>query len=412
MSIRSRLKSLITYRFSSRDNPVKLGGSYLMPISGRNTTANSLDYLDAYVHCPEVNAVIGRKARMFSKGQIRVVSKSTGGDAKNYEFLIKVIRNPNWFQAQREFVNQTKTFHEIFGNEYLFFDKPYGMPYKSVRNLYTLPPHLTTSETPQDKPFFMYGEPVIKYKFKWNNEVYDLDEGAVIQFNDNRVDMNPKNWVNGTSKLEALRTPINNIMAAYESRNVIIHNRGAAGFITPDAKDLAGVTPFDGKDAEQLQDKFRDYGTLANQFQFIITPSPMRFESIGTNNPVNLGLFQETEADFQKICDQYGMDRDLFSNEKGATFENKKQGERSTYNNTIIPEFTEWVEGLNDIFTTKQDGWMLVADFSSVPVLQENLDERGRALKSAVEALSMALQTGGITPEQYIKELAKLGIGI
>ena len=122
-----------------------------------------------------------------------------------------------------------------------------------------------------------------------------------------------------------------------------------------------------------------------------------------------LGLFTETESDFQKICDAYGMDRDLFSNEKGATWENKKQGERQTWNNTIIPEALEWVDGLNDVFGTGNESWMLVANFVDIPVLQENIAEKGQAIKQITDSLSVMLADRVITPEEYQKELNKLG---
>lgn len=410
MSIAKRLKAAITTFRSTDKLPIEWkDGRWWMPITGTMSAYNGLEYIKAFTEIPEVNAVITRKARMWSKGEIKIVSKQTGEQVKNYEYLVKVLRNPNWYQAQKEFLMQTKLFREIAGNEYLYFIKAFGTPFKSVRALYTLPPQLVKSITPQEKPFFEYLEPVVKYKFKWGNETYDLDESAVIQFNDNRVDVNPKNWVQGTSKLEALKVPINNIRAAYESRNVMLNNRGAAGFLSPDYKDAAGQVPMTEEEKKAVQEEFLRYGTLSNQWQFIISNNPMKFVSIGVNDPVKLGMFTEIEADFQRIIDAYGLDRDMFGNEKGATFENKKQGERAAWNNTIIPEFVEWVDGLNDVFNTSAESWKLVSDFSGIPVLQENASERGRAIYSVVQALSLALQDQVISAEDYQRELNRLG---
>jgi hypothetical protein len=411
MSIASRLKSAVTaFRFDSTTDLTKLGGNYFIPIAGGSMSLyNDLQYDRDFNEIPELNAVISRKARMWGKMQLRIVSKETGKDAKNYEYLIKVLRNPNWYQAQKEWLFQTKLFREIHGNEYLYFDKPFGQPFRTVKSLYSLPPANMIVKTPQELPFYMYDNPEIDYKFQWGNNTYQLINNAVIQFNDGRVTMNRDNWTQGVSKMEALKLPINNIRAAYESRNMIIRYRGATGFISPDSKDAAGVLPLGDSEKKNMQGAWREYGTGRDQWQFVFSPSPVKFVSVGVNDPSKLGLFTEIEADFMKVCDSYGMDRDMFGNEKGATWENKKQGERATWNNTIIPEALEWVDGLNDVFDTYKESWRIIADFVDIPVLQENIAEKGQAIRQITDSLSIMLADKIITPEDYQRELNKLG---
>lgn len=411
MSIGTRFKHAYqAFRFTTRENPYKVDGRWFFPLSGSMSLYDDLNYLKDFQEIPELNSVISRKARMFSKMRLRIVSKTTGQDVKNYEHLVKVLRNPNWYQAQREFLFQTKLFREIFGNEYLYFIKAYGLDFKVAKAMYTLPPYLTKSITPQDKPFFMYTGPVVKYQFKWGRDMVDLDETAVIQFNDNRVEMSKDNWVTGESKMESLKLAINNIRQAYQSRNIILKYRGAAGFISPDSRDAAGVMPFGDEEQRGMQDSFRKYGTNPGQFQFAFAPQPMKFVPVTGNDPNKLGLFTEIEADFNKVIDIYGLDRDMFGNEKGATFENKKQGERAAWNNTIIPEALEWADGLNEVYDTVQESWKIVADFIDIPVLQENIAEKGAALKAIADTLTLALNARACSPEDFQRELNKLGL--
>ena len=408
MSIRTRLKSAIDgFRFGTRTNLRFVDGAWWWGLTS-NTCYKDLNLVKDFMEVPELNAVLNRKARMWSRMTLKVISKQTGEEMQNRQDLIKLLRNPNWYQAQREFLFQTKLFREIHGNEYLFFDKWAGAPFRMATGLYTLPPANVIVKTPHEKPFFMYKEPVVSYEFEWKGTKYPLLADSIIQFNDNRVDIKPESWVTGQSKMEAIKVPINNIRAAYESRNQIIRYRGAAGFISPE-KDPAGSLPLDANDQDAIQEQWRKYGTGKDQFQFAFSPVAIKFQSVGVNDPAKLGLFVETEADFQKICDAYGMDRDLFSNEKGATWENKKQGERQTWNNTIIPEALEWVDGLNDVFGTGNESWMLVANFVDIPVLQENIAEKGQAIKQITDSLSVMLADRVITPEEYQKELNKLG---
>lgn len=383
-----------------------------MPLFGSSSYNNNLEYLKYFLAVPELNAVINKKALMFSKMTLDIVSKQTGEPVKNYEYLVKVLRNPNWYQAQKEFLRQTKLFRDIGGNEYLYFNKAFGLPFKSVRSMYTLPFYMVCTKTPDDKPFFMYDTPVIEYSFKWKNKEYPLDQSAMIQFNDNRVDMKPDNWVTGQSKIEPLKGVLNNIIAAYESRNVLIESRGALGILSNATSDVAGAVTMSPEQKQTLQDEWRQYGLLKRLWHIIISNHNLKWTQISVDDPSKLGLFEEIEQSFQRICDAYGVDRDMFGNVKGATFENKRQGERSTWNNTIIPECLEWVDGLNDTFNTGSESWKIVAKFVNIDALNENLKERGVAFKQMVDGLHLALADQAITIEDYQKELSKFNIAL
>lgn len=411
MGLGHRFKSAIAaFRFTSLTDITRLGGSYFYPISGKSTTYNANNELLDFMEVPEVNAVINIRARMRSRVNLEIIDETTGKPAKNYEYLVKVLRNPNWYQAQKEFIRQTCLFRDIFGNEIIYFNKASGMPFRSVKSMYTLPFNLVEVDTPSALPFYMYENPVITYKFKWGNNEYPLDSASVIHLNDNRVNINKDNWVTGTSKLSSLKVPINNIRAAYESRNIILNQRGPSMLLSNSGKDISGVAPFFKGEKEALQERIKNYGLLRGQDQFWLTSAAIQATALSVGNVNELGLFPEVEADFQKICDAFGVDRDMFSNEKGSTWENKKQGERATWNNTVIPESDEWVEALNETLELNKSGKKLIGTFDHIPALQDNLKERGAAMKMIVDALTAAINAGMITQEQAQRELAKYDI--
>lgn len=408
MGIRKQINDL--FRWSPENPPKKFGSSYFFPIFTNSSTYNGIDPLKAFMEVPEVSAVINAKARMFSRMILRQVSKATGEDVQNREQVVKIIRNPNWFQSQREFLRQTKLFRDIYGREYLYLDKPYGVA-TQPRNMYTLPPGNTSAHTVDKVPFYLVKEPRIEYVFQWGREKYPIDQDFIVHLNDNRVQMTPDNWVDGASMLESLAIPINNIRAAYEARNVLIENRGALGILSNAQRDGIGASlPLDEKEKDALQDKLKAYGLSKNKAQWIITNLALTWQSISIDDPTKLGLMPEVEADFQKICDSYGVDRQMFATVSGTTFENQKWGERRTYENTVIPEAQEWIDAFNSYFDTASKSWTLVGSFEHIAVLQENMKERGQALTLITGALSKAFTDGAITLEEYQAELAKYGI--
>lgn len=411
MGIKSFARKTIqdVVRWSTTNPPKRNGANLFFPLYSGASTFNDYDAIKAYTEIPELAAVVATKARMFSKMNLEAVSKATGKPYPNYPNLVKILREPNYFQAQKEFLRQTKTFRELTGEEILYMQRPFGMSMLSTKQMFTLPPNLVTKKTTDDRPFFFYEKPEIEYWFRWGNQKYPLPQEMIIHFSDNRLDMRKENWVEGESWVRSVVAPLNNIKAAYESRGVIIERRGALGILSDSTTDVAGAYPMTKEQKEELQEEYRNYGLLRDQWQLIISNKKLSWVQMAVD-PDKLGLYQEVREDFMKICDAAGVDVDMFGQDKGATFENKKHGERKTYESTIIPEAQEWIDGLNSSFETADKSWHIVGTFD-LAVLQENLKERGQAITLITGGLSKAYTDGAISLEQYQAELRKMKIG-
>jgi len=409
--ILTRLKNAFAaYRFDATHPPEKYGNSYFIPISGNGRTFADLQLLKDYTEIPEVSAIISLKAKAFSKMKLMIISKSTGQEAQNRIYDIKVLRNPNWFQSQKEFLMQTKTFREIFGNEFIYLNYPYGMPSQRSKAMFTLPPNLIETKTPDKQPFYLQLEPNIEYTFSWGNKKYNIPQENLIHLNDNRVDMQKDNWVDGQSWLAYQRAAVNNIRSAYEARGFIIDNVGVQGILTNAGTDVAGTQVMDETEKEHLKEKLAGMRHQKGKFPAIITSLALDWKKMSVDNPANLGLFEETRNDFNKLCDAAGTPGELFSSDTGTTFENQKWAERRLYENTIIPEAEEWIGALNSQFETEGESWEIVGSYTHLNVFQENLKEKGDALNRITLALSNALNVGMIDRDEYREELRRFGL--
>ncbi len=365
-------------------------------------------YLEAFNEIPELNAILNLKARCFANGTIKALDKS----GKEVDKVPQCLKNPNWFQEQKEFLRQTKLFHEIYGDEYLYMLFGVGMKdITGAKALFTLPPNLVECEYLESQPFFVFSE-------QPENIEYSLVDGGriptdqIIHMNDNRVtvkEANGKHILKGESKMKGLKVAINNIRMAYESRGIILKNRGAQGILSNATSDVAGTVPLDPKERERVQNEYKNYGVLGDQNQLIITSQNLKWQKMGIN-PSDLGLFQETEQDFFKMCDSYGTPIDLFASVKGSTFENQRQAEKGLYVRTIIPEANEWINSVGKALL-EDESITLIMDFSHLAIFQEDLKSRGDALTSLTNALSKALSDGAITIDEYKEELIKHGLG-
>ena len=407
-----QFSSMIGKSWSNTTHPEKWGGSYFYPTSLASTIYSDKTF-EAFEKVPEVNAVLNYRATAKKNVRIRAVSKTDDKDSTspNAVKALKLLNNPNYFQQGKEFIRQSSLFHDITGNEYLYFQKAIGFKPTNAKQIFTLPPQNVDIKF-DNYDFFFFVEPNdadIKYTFKAGNEQIPLVNENIVHLNDNRVKLD-KDLLKGESKLKALRAPINNILAAYGARNTFLVNRGALGILSNSSKDgVGGTVNLNPEDKEKLQKEFKKYGVQKEQWHTIITNMSLTWQQMGVDIE-KLRVFEEVEQDFYKITDSYGLDRALFSSNRGVTFNNKEGAQKQFYENTIIPEFSEWIGAINHYFGTEKESWELIGDFTHLPFFQEDKKQRGQALQTLVNSLSQALQDGAITIDQYQSELKKFGI--
>jgi len=407
------LSSWITNVISNLWRPKRFGASTFYPIVSPDVfeETNDLAYLKYFNTIPEVNAVINLKARCRANGVLKTVDKS----GKEINRLPEILKKPNWFQDQKEFMRQCSLFHDIYGNEYIYGLTPVGFAWDRAKALFTLPPNLIKQEYEENQAYWNFAEqPKVSYTYEMDNFKYSLEPDQIIHMNDNSVtvmEANGRGVLKGESKMKGLRAALKNIKMAYESRGIILKYRGALGILSNRSTDGVGSgLPLEEKEITDLQKKYQQYGGLEGQFQVIISSANLQWQQMSVD-PNKLGLFQETEEDFNKILDAYGVPSEMFTRQKGATFENQNQARKSIYENTTIPEANEWTTGLNSKFFPEPNGPKIIADYSHLPIFQEDIKHRSETLANMVNSLSRLLQDGQITDEEYREELFKLGVG-
>ncbi len=407
-----------TFTLSNLFFPKKEGnGWWYRFFSSKSGVFNDIDVIDAYENVPEVSAIINMGANAFSNMRLLEVDKD-GKEKQTTEgqALIKLIKNPNWFQDGKEFLKQTKVFRSLFGNEYIFKTTPIGFnpTIERTKALYTLPSNIVKPVYDNAISFFLHvTAPKVIYKIKNDLGWVDYDQSLIIHFNDNRVNIkssNDKDLLKGESKLQANKCVVNNMKASYESRGVIIRQRGANGAWVTKSKDGMGAAmPMEEPEKKDLQQKLGDYGTMGGQHQDIITNTELAWVQRGSNNAKNLGLFEEIEAGFDKLLDAFGIPKELFVRKDGSTYENQKEAEKGMYIRTIIPDANEWIGGVSGEFLTGDT--TIIADYFHLPIFQEQIKDKTEAQMAQINVLSKLLQDKQITQQEYREKLLEMGIG-
>lgn len=369
-------------------------------IFGSTTKEDLLRYFSSV---PEVFQVLTTDARMFGKMNLTVKDKAKNEDVKGNNKEKALLDKPNWYQSKKEFLIQDRIFRNIHGEQFLYLDLPMGMPVSMAESsqLFTLNPYfLELIEPSGGKPPFMrdgYKEGT-KYEYNYESQIWNIPIDDVLHLNNANA---KDNTLNGVSRLEALKPNIENIIAAYESRGVLLRNRGALGILSNNAKDQLGATmPLDSEETKRVQDDYKKYGLTKDQWQIIITNLNLRWQSMAMK-PADLMVFEEIEEDFRKLCDAFGFKAEMFSTKSGSTFENATRYEKSAYQNTIIPDAQEYVDGLNAFFGTADKPYTIVGEFQDLPIFDEDKKEKAQTIQLTTSSLSQQYNDQAISLEEY-----------
>jgi hypothetical protein len=362
----------------------------------------------AYERCPPVNAIINRKAQAYINGKTWVLNtqgkakgkEATGAEASKIKALIN---KPNPLQSWKQFEAQGYIYQQLFGFNIVLPIKPAGFKDNiDASSLWNIPPTMLSIE--ETKKLF--------YQSDISGMISDITltyKGIETKLKPSEIfimkDFTPSfcTLVLPESRIAALSMPINNIIGAYESRNVLINYRGALGILSQDpGTGTYGPIAMTPESKEQLQQDFRRYGLKNHQWQFIITSASLKWQSMGVPTR-DLMLFEEIEANTMAICDAYNYPYQLMSSAKGTTFSNLNEGKKLLYQDATIPEAESMYEQWNQLFDTQRFNIIIDKDFTHVQVLQEDQVQAAQARKSRNDALLIEWQNDLITRNRWLE---------
>ena len=342
----------------------------------------------AYDETPHLKIVIGSKANMFSNMKVKEVDMVTGEEVENSD-AVRLLMKPNPLQSQEEFFNQLKIYESIYGNNFIYANKPLSSS-ELPQTLWNIDPHGLEVRTT--------GKLYKQVDVSGIISCYEKTaSGANIKFMPEEV-LHTKNNTSANvllalSPFETLQKPISNIQVALQTRNAILNDRGALGILSSDPGRGEGAIPLNKEEKKLIEEAYSSkYGVGADQKKVIVTQGSAKWMPMSYPTK-DLMLFEEIEDDFQQIIDMYGMNRDLFSSTKGATFENQEMAQKGVYNNTIIPEANSLMKALSNFLGLTERGTMLVATYNHLELFEEDLPED----KIFDSQLSLRGSVGGVT---------------
>jgi hypothetical protein len=335
-----------------------------------------------YLEIPELRTVVNKRASMMSNNKPVLIDVKSGEEITEH-WLIDLMKKPNPTQSWADVVYSLSVNDALYSNSFAYAPKrSFG-----VRNLMLPLPSdkmkiLTTGKTlrQMDKDGLIAG-----FEFDYNTDVEKLTWDDVVYFST----PDGINIINPSSRIEALKYPLSNLKASYHKRNVLLENIGAIGILSAKNSDIGGAIPMTPEEKKEIQ---RDWFARQKD-ELIITESDVNWQPMSYPTK-DLMLFEELTEDKMALIDAYGLNYSIFSQSKGATFSNVRDGMRMSYNDTIIPETQQLYDSITEQFALDQDGLRLIADFSEIPILQKDENLKADALNKKADAIKKLFDAG------------------
>ena len=325
-----------------------------------------------YIEIPELRAVIEKRASMMSSNKPCLYDKN--GEKVENHWLMDMIHHPNAIQSWSDVVFSIGVQDALYSNVFCYSPKRTA----GIRNLFVPLPadkvkiHLTGKKLKQ-----MDAEDLVsKFTFKYDDDTTEsIDwEDMIYLITDDGM-----NIIKPVSRIETLRYPLSNIRAQYHKRNVLLENIGAIGILSAQNNDLGGAIPMTPEEKQKIQNDWYN----RQKDEVIITEANVDWKPMSYPTK-DLLLFEELTADKLALIDAFGLSYNLFSQDKGVTYTNVRDSIRMVYQDTIIPETQQMYDSIIKQFGLDKEGYYLKADFSHLPVLQD--DEESKAVTQKIKA--------------------------
>jgi len=337
---------------------------------------------DLYIRIPELRTVINKRAIMMS-GAVPKLCDSDG-NIVDAHWILDLVNKPNPTQSWSDVIYSLAVNDGLFNNSFAYCPKrsfdvrnllvPLASNKIKIRGTGKLLDQIDTDGLIKDFEFW-----------------YDSNQYETIQVEDMIYLNTPDgiNLINPVNRIDTLKYPLSNIMSQYNKRNVLLENIGAIGILSSKKSDLGGSLPMDAEEKEEIQ---RDW-LKRQKDKLVITEADVDWTPMSYPTK-DLMLFEELTEDKMAIIDAYGLSYYLFSQAKGSTFTNVKEGMKMSYQDTIIPETEQMYSTISHQLGLTDEGLYLKPDFSHIAVLQDDKNAEASAMNLRADAVNKIITAG------------------
>jgi len=339
---------------------------------------NSTKYLEQSLSNPVLLAIIALRSKIYSQMKITHLN-SSGKPIENSEIL-KLFKQPNYFQSQEDFFFQQMWFLSAAGTN-LTYKVDALSTAKAIYNL--IPSEIDLNNTEKVKSFIYtknelkaYGEKKIIYTL--DGQHFEIQLKNIIPTYDLANGLTCNSLMGSPSRLKGLSKTVENIEENLLSKNVNLKM----------SQKYLMASQGDGNEA-QIQDNDRkDIFSKIARKSLLITNANIKAQHL-VSDMKRLYLDEQFSNDALTCLNAFEMDRDIlnyFSN-GASTYENQNQSLLKWIQNSIQTDANNTMNSFASAFGLIDKNESLVATYNHLPVMQLVMKTKIDTLKAFQETL-------------------------
>ena len=379
------------------------GSVWTTLLSGDDFLNNS-NYLKTSLENPVLNAIVSLRAKMYSQMQISHIDAS-GKEVKNSDVL-KLLKQPNYFQSQEDFLFQQMWFLSVSGNNYVYQIRPLStdLP-KAMYNL--IPSEIDFNKVNKVDKFIFRKEQIKalserNLKYTLDGKTYDIKLSEIIPLYDLANALTTDSWFTAPSRVKAIEKVLQNIDVNLRSKHKNLQM----------SSKYVGVNKSTGMEAQIQKADQKEIERVLNTKDVLTTNASVEYKHL-VSDMKKLFLDEQFADDANKCLLAFEMNKNVLNYfAKDSTFENQNQGVINWIQNSIQGSADNTMNSLSSTFGLLEKGEKLVASFNHLPVMQTLINDKIKSLTEFQNALKVGLENQTIDSatakkmtDNFIKDL-------
>jgi Phage portal protein len=338
---------------------------------------NSTKYLDLSLTNPVLMSIIALRCKIYSQMKITHLN-SAGNPIENSEVL-RLLKQPNYFQSQEDFLFQQMWFLSATGTNYTYKVNALNTT-KSIYNL--LPSEIDLQNSQKVKSFITtkqelnaYGDRKIKYKL--DGQIFEIALKNIIPTYDLANGLSCNSLMNSPSRVSGISKTLENIEENLLSKNVNLKM----------SQKYLMASQGDGNEAQIQQSDRNDITSKISRKSLLITNANIKAQHL-VSDMKRLFLDEQFSNDALTCLLAFDMSKDIlnyFSN-GASTYENKEKAMLDYIQNSIQADANNTMNSFASSFGLIDKGESLKASFDHMPVMQ-------LVMKTKIETLKLYQET-------------------
>jgi len=330
-------------------------GTFTYSFLDQDGFANSNKYLELSLTNPILIAIIALRSKIYSQMKITHLN-SAGKPIENSE-IIKLFKQPNYFQSQEDFFFQQMWFLSAAGTNYTY-------KVEAIFNL--IPSEIDLNNTEKVKSFIYtkaelkaYGDKKIIYKL--DGQTFEIKLKDIIPTYDLANGLTLNSLMSSPSRLKGISKTIENIEENLLSKNVNLKM----------SQKYLMASQGDGNEA-QIQDGDRkDIFSKIAKKSLLITNANIKAQHL-VSDMKRLYLDEQFSNDALTCLNAFEMNKDIinyFSN-GSSTYENKEKATLDYVQNSIQTDANNTMNSFASSLGLIDKNESLQATYNHLPVMQ------------------------------------------